>query len=183
MRSLGKKYFLNMEKRQFNAKVISRLKLENNHVITDPDLILNEEKNFYEKLYSAEHKKLDLVSFSNFMLGMPTLNEEEALYCERDFTETEIYECILSLNVNKTPGTDGYPSEFYKVMWPHIKKLLINCYSHIGQCGKMSITQRQGIIILIAKKGKDGDYLKNWRPLSLLNTDYKILAKCIANRL
>ena len=51
------KYFLNMEKRQFSAKVIYRLKLENNHVITDPDLILNEENNFYEKLYSAEHKK------------------------------------------------------------------------------------------------------------------------------
>ena len=46
----------------------------------------------------------------------------------------------------------------------------------------MSITQRQGIIILNPVKGKDGDFLKNWCPLSLLNTDYKIWAKSTANR-
>ena len=49
----------------------------------------------------------------------------------------------------------------------------------------MSIAQRQGItsITLISKKDKDRELLKNWRPLSLLNTDYKIIAKCIANRI
>ena len=68
-------------------------------------------------------------------------------------------------------------------MWPFIKTLLCDCYKHIETVGKMSITQRQGIIILIPKKDKDRELLKNWRPLSLLNTDYKILAKCIANRI
>ena len=68
-------------------------------------------------------------------------------------------------------------------MWPFIKTLLCDCYKYIETVGKMSITQRHGIIILIPKKDKDRELLKNWRPLSLLNTDYKILAKCIANRI
>jgi hypothetical protein len=49
--------------------------------------------------------------------------------------------------------------------------------------GEMSIDQRRGVINLIPKKDKDVRYLKNWRPISLLNTDYKILTKTLAVRL
>ena len=48
---------------------------------------------------------------------------------------------------------------------------------------QMSIEQRRGIIVLIPKKKKDPLYLDNWRPLSLLNVDYKIATKAIARRL
>jgi hypothetical protein len=51
------------------------------------------------------------------------------------------------------------------------------------QTGKLSIDQRRGIINLIPKKNKDPRYLKNWRPISLLNTDYKIITKVLASRL
>ena len=47
----------------------------------------------------------------------------------------------------------------------------------------MSSSQRNGVITLIPKKDKDISYLKNYRPISLLTVDYKILAKTIANRL
>ncbi len=49
--------------------------------------------------------------------------------------------------------------------------------------GEMSITQRHGIITLLHKKDKDILELKNWRPISLLNQDYKLAAKCIASRI
>ena len=48
---------------------------------------------------------------------------------------------------------------------------------------KLSVTQRRGIIKLIPKKDAEPFYIKNWRPLTLLNCDYKIAAKSIANRL
>ena len=51
------------------------------------------------------------------------------------------------------------------------------------ECGRLIISQRQGLINLIPKKGKDPLFLKNWRPLSLLNQDYKLIAKCIAARI
>ena len=92
---------------------------------------------------------------------MPTLTQENSLKCEEDLSEAEIYQTILSFNDNKSPGTDGLPSEFYKTMWPFIKTLLCDCYKYIETVGKMSITQSQGIIILIPKKDKDRGLLKN----------------------
>lgn len=43
--------------------------------------------------------------------------------------------------------------------------------------------QKQGVINLIPKKDKDTTSLNNWRPISLLNLDYKIATKAIANRM
>ena len=60
---------------------------------------------------------------------------------------------------------------------------MIDCLNHGALQGELSISQRQGIISLIPKKDKDLLSLKNWRPISLLNTDYKIATKCIAKRL
>ena len=61
--------------------------------------------------------------------------------------------------------------------------MLLNSYSFSLQNGFMSLSQRNGVITLIPKKDKDLLYLKNFRPITLLTVDYKILAKMLANRL
>ena len=48
---------------------------------------------------------------------------------------------------------------------------------------QLSASQRQAVIKLLGKKGKDKRYIKNWRPISLLNIDTKILTKTIASKL
>ena len=100
----------------------------------------------------------------------------------RDITETEIWEIIKNSPENKSPGTDGLTTEFYKHFWPQIKTHLIESYNISLKHGSLSIGQKQGIITLIPKLGKDSSLLKNWRPITLLNQDYKYLAKCLANR-
>ena len=60
---------------------------------------------------------------------------------------------------------------------------MVNSYNYGFQKGELSTSQRQGIIRLIPKKDKDLSYLKNWRPVSLLNVDYKIATKAIGLRL
>ena len=93
--------------------------------------------------------------------------------------------CLFSklLQKNKTPGSDGLTAEFYLCFWNDVVGPSIDCYNDAYQKGEMSISQRRGVISLIPKKNKDNLLLKNWRPISLLNTDYKIATKCIANRL
>ena len=86
------------------------------------------------------------------------------------------------MRTNKSPGADGFPVEFYRRFWsslgPDLVEVLNYCYEH----GQLSNSQKQGIIRLLYKK-EDPLLLKNWRPISLLNTDYKICTKVLANRL
>ena len=84
---------------------------------------------------------------------------------------------------NKSPGNDGLTAEFYKFFWADLKDPLFDSYKYSRIVGELSTSQRQAIIKLIEKKDKDKRYIENWRPISLLNIDTKILSKSIATRL
>ena len=73
--------------------------------------------------------------------------------------------------------------EFYKVFWKDICPFLVSALNYAFDSGCLSVTQRRGIIKLISKKDAEPYYIKNWRPITLLKTDYKIAAKAIANRM
>ena len=90
---------------------------------------------------------------------------------------------MFTLPNQKSPGTDGLPAEWYKCFWSDIKSLLLNSvnYSYITET--LSFTHSQGIVTVIPKRDKDLLLVKNWRPISLLNVDYKLIAKCIATRI
>ena len=84
---------------------------------------------------------------------------------------------------DKSPGTDGLSCEFYKVFWDDVAQILITSFNYSYEIGKLSISQRRGIIKLIPKKDANLNSTKNWRPLTLLNCDYKIATKVIASRI
>ena len=85
---------------------------------------------------------------------------------------------------DKTPGTDGLPADFYKVFWNDICDYLVNSINYAFGKDQLAVTQRRELLIkLIPKKDAEPDLIKNWRPITLLNCDYKIAAKAIANRL
>lgn len=88
----------------------------------------------------------------------------------------------MSMSGNKSPGTDGLPSEFYKAVFDLIGPDLVQLYSTIFDEGLLSETQRTAVITLIPKKGDPLDP-GNRRPISLLTVDYKILAKVLQVRL
>ena len=85
--------------------------------------------------------------------------------------------------VGKTPGNDGIPIEFYKIFWPLIGEFLIASFNKAFDNREMSSSQKQALITLIEKKGKDRNYLENWRLISLINVDAKIASKVIAARI
>ena len=81
---------------------------------------------------------------------------------------------------NKAPGNDGIPAEFYK---EPIKEPMVLSFNEAFEKGEMSVSQRQAIISLLEKEGKDRCYLDNWRPISLLNVNSKIASKVISLRI
>ena len=89
----------------------------------------------------------------------------------------------MDLKNNKAPGPDGFPVEFYKTFWNDISDIVFETYIEASKSGQIVVSQHQGVLCLIPKKGRDLTDLKSWRPLSVLNTDYRILAKLLSNRL
>ena len=175
-----------MEKTNSIKKSITKLNTPRG-VITDSKEILNEQVDFYTKLYTTtrnsnndnEYQEL-LAKFlvpNNKLIDID--NHSDMI---KDITEAEVYNILKSFSDNKCPGSDGFPKEFYLFFWDSIKGVLLESYKYSRQCGNLSIDQRRGVINLIPKKNKDTASLSNWRPLTLLNTDYKILAKLFAYR-
>ena len=178
------KYLFNLSKRSHNKKHITKLKSAEGSSTEDPKIILSELRNFYQQLYTSQGHTSTACSL-NFLNSesLPRLDNAKQTPCEGFITEAECLSALKTFQRNKTPGTDGLPAEFYLCFWNEISSPLIDCLNHGALLGKLSISQRQGIISLIPKKNKDPLLLKNWRPISLLNTDYKLATKCIAKRL
>ena len=78
---------------------------------------------------------------------------------------------------NKSPGNDGLTKEFYETFWNEVKHPFMNSIMEAREKKKLSTPQRQAVIMLIEKKERDKPFIKYWRPISLLNVDYKIIAK------
>ena len=87
------------------------------------------------------------------------------------------------MDSNKTPGSDGLPTEFYKIFWNDIADFLLGSINYAYKTGQLSVSQKRGIVKLIPKKDAEPYLVKNWRPISLLNCDYKLATKAVANRL
>ena len=75
---------------------------------------------------------------------------------------------------NKSPGLAGFTTNFYKFFWADLKTILFESCLYSSKTGNLSDGQRRGILSLIPQKDRDLRYLKSWRPVSLLATDYKI---------
>ena len=151
------------------------------NIIKNKD-ILSETSNFYSNLY----KKIQEEDFNwNALDNMqvPKLNANLRNSLEGPLLMEEVFEVITNMKNNKSPGLDGFTVEFIKFFWHYLKHFLIRSLNYAFLNGNMSYTQKIGIITLIPKGNKDRQYLRNWRPISLLNVLYKIASSCIANRI
>ena len=176
------KYFLKRETMNGIKKEIDCI-VQNGKTFTKKNEVLKVRKNYFRKLYSGgEHDSdTNIKSYLNDT-ELHVLDENDAISCEGLLTEDDCYKAVLSMQNNKAPGCDGLSSEFYKCFWPDIKDMLIESLNEGYTQGGLSESQRQGILTLLFKKG-DRKILDNWRPISLLNTDYKILARVLSQRL
>ena len=81
----------------------------------------------------------------------------------------------MSMPNNKSPGNDGLSKEFYETFWEELKKPFMLAVKRSCNIKQLSVSQRQAVIKLIEKKGRDKRFIKNWRPISLLNVDTKLI--------
>ena len=152
---------------------------------TKQDEILEKIKTFYKTLYSSRDETLTNVDLDDILtaVNIPKLNVNDASLLEKDITLEEAGIALKKMKNNKTPGPDGFTSEFYKFFWKDIGNFLIRSWKFAFETKELSTTQRQGVITILPKGDKPREFLKNWRPISLLNVSYKILSSILAERM
>ncbi len=97
----------------------------------------------------------------------------------RNFTLKEIHDAIRALPKGKAPGHDGVPMEFFQECADEVAPMLLKAFTTMLSFGEASAYINKGLITLISKSG-DHSRFSNWRPITLLGSTYKVLAKMLA---
>ena len=177
------KYFANLEKKRAEAKSIQQLKTKNNSIIQDQKDILNHTANFYKDLYKKD-TNIEKNNYERFFTNICNkISPEQTQNEQKYLSQHECAKALLDMKNNKSPGSDGISAEFYKIFWTDIKEYVVNSLNYSLDTNNLTELQKQSIITLLPKTGKDTLLIDNWRPVSLLNVDYKIATKAIANRI
>ena len=180
-------FFLSLERQRSRNDTIFRMNNHANLTLKENDEILNFLTVHYEELYKNPPPKPHQESQDEvFCQADPdfSLSDEEAAPLECEITEAELHRSVASMKNGSSPGMDGIPAEVYKVLWIDVKEALLNSINFSFEVESLSQSQTHGIIKLLHKgKGVDRLLISGWRPISLLNADYKIIAKLIARRL
>ena len=123
-------YFLQLEKRNYNTKYIKTLHTETS-TITDPGEILMEQELFYKTLYTAKpNNSRKGENCPLFMTQGSKLNQEQSDKCDLPITITECAKSLKELQNNKTPGSDGFTTEYYKLFWSNIKNYVFESFEY-----------------------------------------------------
>ena len=108
------------------------------------------------------------------------LDDDIQQKCEGPISYTECTKALTTMTKNKSPGLDGITVEFYQAFWPLIGRLVVDVFNESHDHGTLPISQRKSVMSLIFKKGKED--ISNYKPISLTNVDYRLLAFTLAER-
>jgi hypothetical protein len=137
--------------------------------------------NYFESLHSNKFQYLEEMDRFLETYDQPKLNQEDIIHLNRSITQNEIEASIKSLSKKKSPGPDRFTAEFYQTFKEELILTLLKLFHEIEREGKLPNSFYEVSITLISKPDKDTSKKENYRPISLMNIDAKILNKIMAN--
>lgn len=176
------KLFCSLERQRQRANMISSLRHpDDQRLCTNSRDLCDAAAAFYERLYSPAHAS-DPLATALLLQHMPKLPADAAAKLDAPITLAELDAALGHTPRNRTPGIDGLPAEFLSTYRTSLLPLLLLVFNDAIAHGALPSSSRTAVIQLVPKTG-DLTQLSNYRPLSMLCTDYKLLAKVVARRL
>uniref|UniRef100_A0A803TV12 Reverse transcriptase domain-containing protein n=1 Tax=Anolis carolinensis TaxID=28377 RepID=A0A803TV12_ANOCA len=176
------KWLARLIRKKKQSRQIIKIKTEGKIVNSDEE-IKEVFQRYYENLYSKDNINPEAITEFLGKLKLDKITEEQRRELNKEITEEEILKVINSLDSNKTPGPDGFIAGFYKLGLKEAISFLKKLMNQALQSKVIPDSWKEATIVMIPKEGLDMSEVKNYRPISLLNTDYKIFTKILANRL
>ena len=168
-----------LKKRGAKNTVSEAINSRTGELSTSPESLTEAFRVFYEDLYKETiYSKADLQSL--LVNWVPPIIDNRELGLQ--FSVEELADAINQSAAKKSPGIDGITNTAYKLMSSSAKNLLLRDINSFMLSENIPADWKKGIIILLFKKGEKNDPA-NYRPITLLNCDYKLLCKMMANRL
>ena len=163
---------------------ITRLQAPDGTIVTEQAGLRNLYQEFYQFLYTTvpltEVHEVAMQSFLTLIPHKFTMEAQEQL--SRPLDNQELWAATEALVVGKSLGPDGVAIQFFTKFWDLIGEDFIAMFQQTFQHGYLPGQLNHGLITLLSK-GRDGEILDNWCPITLLNVSYKVLAKALQRRL
>ena len=177
---LSNRYFFNLLNRRTNDEINSLL--IDGEQIEDRNIIESEIRNFYKELYENNGATTLSDDDDDFFSHIDQADPARADDVVKDLTLEDL-EATLKTCADSSPGPDGIPYSFLKYFWSVIGKLILTSWAHSLSTGELPASHKLSYLRLIPKVGKDARIINNLRPITLSNTDHKLITKTYARKL
>lgn len=136
-------------------------------------------RSFFRDLYTKD-ESLNPGELLNMF--EPKITDEMNGMLTKPFTDEEISDALFQIGPLKAPGPDGFPARFFQRNWGVLKRDVIEGVREFFETGEWKEGMNDTVIVMIPKTNAPVE-MKDFRPVSLCNVIYKVVAKCLVNRL
>lgn len=159
------------------------LRLPTGVSLSAPQAITEHLTRHFAQLYAAEPTSVAAIQELLTSWSPPPLGENRIRALSRPFAPAEVAATLKRMARGSSPGPDGLPYELYSALPATFSSLLLKLLRHSLRCGSFPAGFSESVVRLIPKAGKDTEQVGGWRPLTLLNADYKVLSQVVNGRL